>query len=102
MRSDRPGPVLIDLPIDVQMSEIEFNPETYVPLVPNKPTATRVQAEIALGMLNNAKRPLIVAGGEIINADATDLLVKFAELTNVPVIPTLPQCARVSVAYYVR
>ena len=40
-------------------------------------------------MLNAAERPLIVAGGGIINADAADLLVEFAELTGVPVIPTL-------------
>ncbi len=40
-------------------------------------------------MLNAAERPLIVAGGGIINADACDLLVEFAELTGVPVIPTL-------------
>ena len=40
-------------------------------------------------MLNAAERPLLVAGGGIINADASDLLVEFAELTGVPVIPTL-------------
>ena len=40
-------------------------------------------------MLEAAERPLIVAGGGIINADAADLLVDFAELTGVPVIPTL-------------
>ncbi len=89
MRSDRPGPVLIDLPIDVQMAEIDFDPETYVSLKPSKPAATRLQAEKALEMLNTAERPLIVAGGGILNADAADLLVKFAELTGVPVIPTL-------------
>ncbi|NNK94663.1 MAG: glyoxylate carboligase [Desulfobacterales bacterium] len=89
MRSDRPGPVLIDLPIDVQMAEINFNPDDYVSLKPSKPTATRAQAEKALSMLNGAQRPLIVAGGGIINADASDLLVAFAELTGVPVIPTL-------------
>lgn len=89
MRSDRPGPVLIDLPIDVQMAEIDFDPEAYVSLKPSKPAATRAQVERALDMLNAAQRPLIVAGGGIINADAADLLVKFAELTGVPVIPTL-------------
>src|SRR2546423_4523902 len=40
-------------------------------------------------MLNDAERPLIVAGGGIINADAADLLVEFAEITGVPVVPTL-------------
>ncbi len=89
MRSGRPGPVLIDLPIDVQLAEIEFDAESYEPLPAYKPAASRRQAERALAMLNDAARPLIVAGGGIINADASDLLVEFAELTGVPVIPTL-------------
>ena len=70
MRSGRPGPVLIDLPIDVQLAEIDFDPEAYQPLPVYKPTATRGQAEKALDMLVTAERPLIVAGGGIINADA--------------------------------
>jgi tartronate-semialdehyde synthase len=89
MRSGRPGPVLVDLPFDVQMAEIEFDPDTYQPLEPYKPKATRAQIEKALTMLNDAEAPLITAGGGVINADAADLLVQFAELTGVPVIPTL-------------
>jgi len=89
MRSSRPGPVLIDLPINVQMAEIEFDPDTYAPLPAYKPTASRAQIEKAIGMLNAAERPLLVAGGGVINADAADKLVEFAELTGVPVIPTL-------------
>ena len=89
MRSGRPGPVLIDLPFDVQIAEIEFDPETYEPLPVYKPKATRKQIEKALSMLNESERPLIVAGGGIINADAPDLLVELAEVTGVPVIPTL-------------
>jgi tartronate-semialdehyde synthase len=89
MRSGRPGPVLIDLPFDVQMGEIEFDPDTYEPLEVYKPKASRAQIEKALAMLNEAERPLITAGGGIINANASELLVEFAELTGVPVIPTL-------------
>lgn len=89
MRSGRPGPVLIDLPFDVQTAEIEFDPETYAPLPVYKPAATRAQAEKAIAMLQQAQRPLLVAGGGVINADASALLVEFAELTGVPVIPTL-------------
>jgi tartronate-semialdehyde synthase len=89
MRSGRPGPVLIDLPLDVQLAEIEFDDETYEPLSVYKPAASRRQVEKALEMLNAAERPLIVAGGGIINADAADLLVDFAEITGIPVIPTL-------------
>src|SRR5450631_2101800 len=89
MRSGRPGPVLIDLPMDVQLTEIEFDPATYQPLPVYKPAASRAQIEKAMDLLVRAERPLIVAGGGIVNADAADLLVEFAELTGVPVIPTL-------------
>ena len=89
MRSGRPGPVLIDLPFDVQVTEIDFDPDTYQPLPVYKPAATRAQIEKALAMLVEAERPLIVAGGGIINADACGLLVQFAEITGVPVVPTL-------------
>ncbi|WP_332684438.1 glyoxylate carboligase [Bosea sp. (in: a-proteobacteria)] len=89
MRSGRPGPVLIDLPVDVQMAEIEFDDDTYEPLPVYKPAASRRQIEKAMAMLQAAERPLIVAGGGVINADASELLVEFAELTGVPVVPTL-------------
>ena len=89
MRSGRPGPVLIDLPFDVQMAEIEFDVETYEPLPVYKPAATRAQVEKAIDMLCAAERPLIVAGGGIYNAAAEALLVEFAETVGVPVIPTL-------------
>jgi len=89
MRSGRPGPVLIDLPIDVQMAEIEFDVDTYMPLPAYKPAATRAQVEKAFDMFVAADRPLLVSGGGVVNADAADLLVEFAELTGVPVVPTL-------------
>ncbi|MFF3121202.1 glyoxylate carboligase [Streptomyces sp. NPDC057908] len=89
MRTGRPGPVLIDLPIDIQLTEIEFDPDLYEPLPVHKPAATRKQIERALEMLNASERPLLVAGGGVINADASELLVEFAELTGVPVVPTL-------------
>jgi tartronate-semialdehyde synthase len=89
MRSGRPGPVLIDLPFDVQMAEIEFDIDTYEPLPVYKPHASRKQIDKALDMLMAADKPLIVAGGGVINANASDLLVEFAEITGVPVIPTL-------------
>ncbi|MFJ7150460.1 glyoxylate carboligase [Streptomyces sp. NPDC100445] len=89
MRSGRPGPVLIDLPIDVQLTEIEFDVETYEPLPVYKPAATRAQIEKAISFLLESERPVIVAGGGVIGADAADLLTEFAELTRTPVIPTL-------------
>jgi tartronate-semialdehyde synthase len=89
MREGRPGPVLIDLPLDVQLAEIDFDIDTYEPLPVSRPAATRAQAERALSMLVSAEHPLIVAGGGVINADGADLLVELAEITGVPVVPTL-------------
>ncbi|MEV0796140.1 glyoxylate carboligase [Kribbella sp. NPDC050281] len=89
MREGRPGPVLIDLPIDVQLTEIDFDIDTYEPLPVPRPAATRAQAEKVLEMLATSEHPLIVAGGGIINAGGEDLLVEFAELTGIPVVPTL-------------
>ncbi len=45
MRSGRPGPVLVDLPFDVQVAEIEFDPDMYEPLPVYKPAASRMQIE---------------------------------------------------------
>ncbi|USD58746.1 glyoxylate carboligase [Vibrio sp. SCSIO 43140] len=89
MRSGRPGPVLIDLPLDVQLAEIEFDIDTYEPLDAYKPSASREQIEKALDMMSASEKPVIVSGGGVINAGASDLLQQFAEITGVPVIPTL-------------
>ncbi|MDL9979487.1 glyoxylate carboligase [Microbacterium candidum] len=89
MRSGRPGPVLIDLPFDVQMTEIEFDIDTYEPLPVAKPAATRAQAEKVLDMLVASKHPAIIAGGGIVNSGASAKLVELAETLGVPVFPTL-------------
>ena len=90
MRSGRPGPGA-DRPAD-RRADWPRSSSTSTPMSRCRSTsrdASRAQVEKALAMLNAAERPLIVAGGGIINADASDLLVEFAEITGVPVIPTL-------------
>src|SRR5258708_5595321 len=87
MRSGRPGPVLIDLPLDVQLAEIEFDDETYEPLPVYKPAATRKQIEKALDMLNAAERPLIVAVGGGIECHVSEPLVVFAAIVNILPLP---------------
>ncbi|MBW8761473.1 MAG: glyoxylate carboligase [Microbacterium sp.] len=89
MRSGRPGPALLDLPFDVQMTEIEFDIDTYEPLPVAKPTATRAQAEKVLDMLIGSKHPAIIAGGGIVNSGASAKLVELAETLGAPVFPTL-------------
>ena len=72
MRSGRPGPVLIDLPLDVQKELIEFDPESDFPLDVFKPKANPKQIEKALEMLIAAERPILIAGGGVINANASN------------------------------
>ena len=89
MRSGRPGPVHIDLPIDVQREIINYDDEADEPLEVHRPRPGQKAIRKALDLLLAAKRPLIVAGGGIINANAHEALIAFAELTDTPVIPTL-------------
>ncbi|MGO3765039.1 MULTISPECIES: glyoxylate carboligase [Glutamicibacter] len=89
MRSGRPGPALLDLPINVQMAEIDFDIDAYEPLPVQQPAATRGQAEKIVDLLLSGAKPIIIAGGGIINANASGQLVALAEELNIPVSPTL-------------
>ncbi|MGN0127926.1 glyoxylate carboligase [Glutamicibacter soli] len=89
MRSSRPGPVLLDLPINVQLAEIDFDIDAYEPLPVEKPKATRGQAEKIVDLLTSGTKPIIIAGGGVINANASGKLVELAEELNIPVSPTL-------------
>lgn len=88
-RSGRPGPVLIDLPVDVQRQEIEWDASIDAPLpVPRvEPHLPRV--ERALDMLLAAERPLILGGGGVIIGGAAELLREVAETLDIPVQVTL-------------
>jgi len=89
MRSGRPGPVHIDLPIDVQREIINYDDEVDEPLEVQRSRPGLKAIRTAIDLLLAAKRPLIVAGGGIINANAHEDLVALAELTHTPVVPTL-------------
>lgn len=89
MRSGRPGPVLIDLPFDVQLAEIDFDIDAYVPLPVAKPKMSRYQAEHILDMLDASKQPLLIAGGGVLAAEAEAEFTELAEYLGVPVISTL-------------
>ncbi|TCO55087.1 glyoxylate carboligase [Actinocrispum wychmicini] len=88
-RSGRPGPVLIDLPLDVQKQEIEWDATIDVPLpVPRvEPHLPRV--ERALDLLLAAERPLLLAGGGVILGEAHEELRELAEYLQIPVQATL-------------
>ncbi|MGQ7791127.1 glyoxylate carboligase [Faunimonas sp. B44] len=89
MRSGRPGPVHIDLPIDVQKEIIEYDPDADGPLPVDRPAPNAKAIARLFDMLAAAERPMIISGGGVILSEASDLLVEFAELTGTPVVPTL-------------
>ncbi len=87
-KSGKPGAVVVDLPLDVQMAEIDFDPDTYKPLQYENPRPDISDIRKAIDMINEAKSPAIIMGGGVVLAGATDLCVKFAETLQIPVITT--------------
>ena len=87
-RAGRPGPVLLDIPLDVQMADIPFDPEAYVPLPVVKPAPDPGQITKAVDMLLQAENPVLILGGGVLLADASEQLVELAEYLAVPVITT--------------
>ncbi|GLX95318.1 glyoxylate carboligase [Herbidospora sp. NBRC 101105] len=88
-RSGRPGPVLIDLPIDVQRGTCLYDPELDAPLPVDVPQPLPKAVAAAVDMLSAAERPLILAGGGVVIADASTELRALAEHLQVPVQVTL-------------
>lgn len=88
-RQGRPGPVHIDLPLDVQQAEIDYEPATdhALPVFSASPYLPALRR--ALDMLLAARRPIVLAGGGVINANASQELMALAEYLQVPVSPTL-------------
>ena len=87
----RPGPVLIDLPSDVQLAETEFHYPEKVNIRGYKPTYCGHPGQIkrAVKMIAESKRPVIYAGGGVILSGAAKELREFAEKINSPVTMTL-------------
>jgi len=90
-QTGRPGPVLIDLPKDVQQEEVEFAEPGEVDL-PGYKFVSRghsVQIKKAVGRINKAERPLIIAGRGIVISQAYNELKELAEKAQIPVVSTL-------------
>ena len=87
----RPGPVLIDLPSDVQLAETEFHYPEKVNIRGYKPTYCGHPGQIkrAVKMIAESKRPVIYAGGGVILSGAAKELKELAEKINSPVTMTL-------------
>ncbi len=89
-RSGRPGPVLVDLPKDVLLAKCSFKYPERVTRRGYKPSYKGhiKQIRLAAAEIMKAKKPIIIAGGGIINADASDELQKIVNKTNIPVVNT--------------
>ncbi len=87
----RPGPVLIDIPSDLASTPMEFHYPDSVNLPSYRPTykGNAKQIRQAIGLIAQAKRPLLYAGGGVVASNACDELAQFADMTQIPVITTL-------------
>jgi acetolactate synthase-1/2/3 large subunit len=90
-RTGRPGPVLVDIPQDLSRAEIEYEPVTDVRLPGYQPTTEGNQKQIrqAAKALASARRPVIYAGGGVVNANASPELIELAACDRFPVTCTL-------------
>mgnify|MGYP000862269169 CR=1 FL=1 len=87
-RSGRPGPVLIDLPLDIQKDEIEFKTEDYKGLPIEKPTPDLKKISEAMDLIEKSKNSIMILGGGVILSGATEEFRNLAEYLSVPVIMT--------------
>src|SRR6056297_738483 len=87
----RKGPVLIDIPIDIQEEIIDFEVMEEVDIRGYKPTfeGNARQIKRAVKKINNSKKPLICVGGGISSSNGREFLEKFVEKTKIPVVCTL-------------
>jgi acetolactate synthase-1/2/3 large subunit len=90
-RTGRCGPVLVDVPRDVQEAELDFEYPDEVDLPGWKPPKRGHprQIELAAQALARAEKPMLYVGGGVLNANATDELLELAEIGRLPVVTTL-------------
>lgn len=94
-QNGRPGPVLLDIPMNLQRAQIEpetlvsfYDSEEYKELCKDSEVDDSVIADI-ISMLTKAKRPLILAGGGVRVSNSTELLSQFIEKTGIPIVSSL-------------
>jgi len=90
-RSGRPGPVVIDLPVDVTLAEDDFEYPQEINMRSYKPTYVGHPGQIkkAAKLIKDSKKPVIYAGGGVIISGANEELLELAEKTQIPVTTTL-------------
>lgn len=87
-KSGRPGPVLVDIPKDVQQSKFEYTPHEVVEKIEQR-SAKEYKIEKAAKMLMEASRPYIYVGGGAITADATEEIIQLANTIDAVIGSTL-------------
>ncbi|GAG73572.1 unnamed protein product, partial [marine sediment metagenome] len=87
----RPGPVLIDIPVDITTDLIDENFKVDISLPGYKPTlkGNLKQVRMAAKKIAESKKPVIFAGGGVISSGASDILRKFVKIAKIPVITSL-------------
>jgi acetolactate synthase-1/2/3 large subunit len=90
-KTGRPGPVLVDIPMDVSLAQVEYHPAKEIELRSYKPTVTGhpLQIKKAAKAIAAAHRPVLYIGGGVISADASKEIIELAERTNIIVTTTL-------------
>ncbi|WP_438849695.1 thiamine pyrophosphate-dependent enzyme [Enterococcus sp. AZ048] len=88
MRNGKPGPVLLDLPLDIQQTDIDFDIADYQPAAKETVTPEAAKIQQAMDMIQKANAPIIVMGGGVILSHAEKELIEFAEMLEIPVITT--------------
>ena len=90
LKTGRPGPVLVEIPLDVAEAELEGDLlEGYVPVPATRSEADPADVEAAAAALLGAERPLVVAGAGALYAEAHEELAELAELLRLPVMTTM-------------
>jgi acetolactate synthase-1/2/3 large subunit len=88
-QSGRPGPVWIDVPLDIQAAEMNYAQSVDVACEEPMPSASSAQVEEVAALLKESKRPTIIVGSGVRNAHAEDLFLKVAEALNVPILTSI-------------
>lgn len=88
-REGRPGPVLIDIPKDITVNKTEYKDLKPLEVNPKTKHITETALNEVAKYINESSKPLIYAGGGVINSDSTEELINFAEKLNAPVATTL-------------
>jgi acetolactate synthase-1/2/3 large subunit len=90
-KTGRPGPVLVDIPVDIEVAKYQMQPLGEINMPGYKPQAKGHlrQIKMAAEAINKSEKPVVYVGGGVISADASDELRAFAQKANLPVTMTL-------------